>query len=127
MAFSRSILVVDDEFTLRYTLSLILQRAGYNVKAAIDGREILKELQQEKFDLIILDIAMPEKDGIAVLSEIQQHYPHIPVVMLTAYPSSDTMHEARSYGARDYLVKPISPEKVLAVVRKVFEEPKHDC
>jgi DNA-binding NtrC family response regulator len=122
MKIRKSILVVDDESTICYTLSLILQRAGYQVKTANIGCQALKLMEQEKFDLVILDIAMPEKDGITVLSEIHQGYPWVPVIMLTAYPSSDTMREAKSKGASEYLVKPIGPERVLAEVRKVFEK-----
>jgi DNA-binding NtrC family response regulator len=120
----KSILVVDDEFTLRYTLSLILQRAGYQVETAIKGSDALDCLQLEKYNLIILDIHMPGTDGITVLSEIHQLYPQTPVIMLTGYPSPDTMREAKAKGAREYLVKPIGPERVLAVVKRVFEEPK---
>jgi CheY-like chemotaxis protein len=120
----KSILVVDDEFLLRYTLSLILERAGYQVKTATNGCDALKSIKLEKFNLVILDIKMPETDGITLLSQIHQLYPQTPVIMLTAYPSPDTMREAKAKGARDYLVKPIGPERLLAMVRKIFEESK---
>jgi DNA-binding NtrC family response regulator len=119
------ILAVDDEYTLRYTLSLILERAGYQVKTATRGCEALKHLEHEKFNLVILDINMPETNGITLLSKIKQLYPQTPVIMLTAYPSPDTMCEAKARGAWDYLVKPIDPERVLAIVRKAFVE--HKC
>lgn len=120
MLLHKSILVVDDEFALRYTLSLILQGAGYNVRVASGGLDALKCIQTGGFDLIILDIAMPDLDGLRVLSQIQRDYPDTPVILLTADASPEKMSEAKMKGASEYLIKPIEPDRVLAIVEKII-------
>lgn len=116
------ILVVDDEPNLRTTLSLILQRDGYIVTIAGEADEAHEKLQAQPFDLVFLDIKMPKKSGLVLLTEIKQIFPDMPVLLLTAFASLDSAIEAVRRGAADYLLKPIDPSQILARVKQVLSE-----
>lgn len=117
-----AILIVDDEPNLRTTLSLILQRDGYIVTTAGDADEAHHKLKENQFDLVFLDIKMPKKSGLTLLTEIKQLFPELPVLLLTAFASLDSAIEAVRRGAADYLLKPIDPSQILSRVRQVLSE-----
>jgi DNA-binding response OmpR family regulator len=117
-----SILIVDDEPNLRRSLSIILQRSGYQVTAAADGAEALRFLQAGEFHLAFLDIKMPDMDGITLLTEIRGKFPSMPIFMLTAHATLDTAVQALRYGANDYLLKPIDPEVILKRIEETLAE-----
>ena len=89
-----SILIVDDEPNLRTTLSLILQRDGYTVTTAGNADEAHEQLHARQFDLVFLDIKMPKKSGLILLTEIKQQFPDLPVLLLTAFASLESAIEA---------------------------------
>ena len=121
MALVHTILVVDDEPHLRRSLMLILQRAGYQVTVAASAREARHFLQAGPYDLIFLDLKMPEVDGLTFLAEIRAQYADLPVLILTAHATLESAMEAVRQGARDYLLKPIMPDAILARVSQVLE------
>jgi DNA-binding response OmpR family regulator len=121
MALVHTILVIDDEPHLRRSLMLILQRAGYQVTVAGSAREARHYLQAGPFDLIFLDLKMPEVDGLTFLAEIREQYPDLPVLILTAHATLESAMEAVRQGARDYLLKPIMPNVILTRVANVLE------
>jgi DNA-binding response OmpR family regulator len=122
MATSESILVVDDEPKLSRSLALILQHSGYGVSTAASAGEALQLLQAGAYDLVFLDIKLPDQSGVQLLPQIHAVYPDMPVLMLTAHASLETAIEAVRAGARDYLLKPIDPEAILARVAKILDE-----
>ena len=106
-----AILVVDDDDNNCFTLVQRLKREGYeNVAVACDGREALARLSENPFDLVLLDVMMPELDGIGVLSEMKAHptLRHIPVVMISAVSDLDRVVRCIELGAEDYLPKPFN-------------------
>lgn len=107
------ILIVDDEATLRQTLARILQRAGFEVTTAAAGREALALLAKQSFDLIYLDIRMPDINGLEVLKIIHAKLPELPVILFTAQPDLNSAVEALRRGAIDYLLKPLKPQVVI--------------
>ncbi len=117
-----SILLIDDEDNLRRTLALILQRAGYRVTTAASAREALQALEAGAFDLAFLDLRMPEVDGLTLMPKLRQQCPGLPVLIITAHASLETAIEAVRQGARDYLIKPVDPEQLLARVQQVLAE-----
>ena len=121
MPLVHTILVIDDEPHLRRSLMLILQRAGYQVTVAGSAREGRHYLQAGPYDLIFLDLKMPEVDGLTFLAEIREQYPDLPVLILTAHATLESAMEAVRQGARDYLLKPIMPNAILARVAQVLE------
>jgi DNA-binding response OmpR family regulator len=124
MATNDTILVVDDEPKLSRSLALILQRTGYVVTTAASAREAIQLLQAGAYDLVFLDIKLPDQSGVQLLSQVRGMYPDMPVLMLTAHASLETAIEAVRAGASDYLLKPIDPEAILARVGKILDEQK---
>ena len=122
MMQEKAILVVDDENQMRLTLSLILQRQNYQVEMAANGKEALAHLEKRSFDLIFLDLNMPEMGGVELLVEIHQLYPNLPALVLTAHATLETAIQAVRHGARDYLIKPVNPNYILVRVADVLEE-----
>ena len=116
------ILIIDDEPNLRRSLSLILQRNGYQVSSAGLGQDGLQMLDADPYDLVFLDIKLPDRSGMSILPEIRQKYSELPVLILTAHATLETAIEAVRQGARDYLLKPIDPEQILARTREVLSE-----
>jgi len=107
------ILIVDDEATLRQTLARILQRAGFEVTTCPNGNEALNLLSQHTFDLVYLDIRMPDINGLEVLKTIHAQLPDLPVVLFTAQPDLNSAVEALRRGAIDYLLKPLKPQALI--------------
>jgi len=122
MSSGNTILIIDDEVNLRRSLSLILQRNGYKVTCACSAQEGIQFLQAGPYDLVFLDIKLPDRSGISILPEIRQRHPEMPVLILTAHASLDTAIEAVRQGARDYLLKPIDPQNILLRAQEVLAE-----
>ena len=116
------ILVVDDEENLLHFLSKLLKGEGYRVKTAETGGKALERVQRSDFDLAILDIKLPDMDGVAVLRAFREVVPEANVVMITAYGSIESAVEAMKAGAYDYIVKPFRAEEILKVVHKALEQ-----
>ena len=113
MNSSGHILIIDDEASLRQTLARILQRAGHEVTTASTGTEGLTLLAAQTFDLLYLDIRMPDISGLELLKTIQEKYPDLPVILFTAQPDLNSAVEALRRGATDYLLKPLKPQAVI--------------
>ncbi|MGA8017338.1 MAG: response regulator transcription factor [Desulfobacterales bacterium] len=114
------ILVVDDEKTLLGQLERALEGQRYMVETALDGQEALDKLFETPYDLIILDIMLPKRDGLSVLREIRQAGMTTPVLMLTARREIGDKIKGLDLGADDYLAKPFSLDELLARVRALF-------
>lgn len=115
------VLVVDDEESVCQMLSDVLSDEGYRVETAADGREALEKLEQEHFDVALVDIRMPEVDGMRLLERIQAAGLTLPVIMMTAYGTTDTAIQAMKLGAFDYVLKPFNLEDLLITLRKAVE------
>ena len=120
-----SILIIDDEVNLRRSLSLILQRAGYKATAASGAQEAYQFLSAGAFDLVFLDLKMPDGNGMELLGEFRKLYPEMPVVILTAHATLESAIEAVRNGARDYLLKPIDPQKIINRAEDVIRKETH--
>ena len=107
------ILIIDDEASLRQTMARILQRAGYEVTTSANGREGLALLSEHPFDLLYLDIRMPDISGLELLQTIHTKFPELPVILFTAQPDLNSAVEALRRGATDYLLKPLKPQSVI--------------
>jgi len=113
MSFNGHILIIDDEASLRQTLARILQRAGFEVTTAANGKEGLSLVSQHSFDLVYLDIRMPDMNGLELLKTIHAKFPDLPVILFTAQPDLNSAVEALRSGATDYLLKPLKPQTVI--------------
>src|SRR5215510_3947549 len=115
------ILIVDDEKAIRTTLAAILNDEGYRAVPVGSGPEALARIGEEVPDLVILDIWLPELDGIAVRAEVQRQWPELPVVMISGNGTFETAVKATKLGAYDFVEKPLSLEKTLLVVERALE------
>src|SRR5712671_5264940 len=111
------VLVIDDEAEIRESLETLLQLEGYNVSTAATGREGLLALGERTFDIVLLDLALPDKNGMDVLAEIHLLNPLQPVIMITAYGTVENAVRAMQTGATNFIQKPWDNEKLLADVR----------
>lgn len=122
MADNNSILVVDDEDALRTVLSTELASAGYKVGTATDGDEAISEVQNKKFDLILLDIKMQRVDGFEVLKFVKKNYPATKVIMLTGFADLKNAIESKKLGAEDFVSKPYDLVDLLTTIERVLSE-----
>jgi two-component system chemotaxis response regulator CheY len=114
-----TILVVDDAAFMRMRMSKILSEAGYEVIQAENGLEAVEKYKASKPDAVLMDITMPEMDGLSALKAIRSHDPEARVAMVTALGQQQIVLEAVKSGAKDFLVKPCEGDRVLAAVSKL--------
>ena len=114
----KTLLIVDDSLSVRTMLNLTLVEAGYNVNEAVDGLDALNALEAEVPSLILLDINMPNMDGLTFLEKMREHkrYKFIPVLMLTTETGNDKIIKAKKLGARGWIVKPFDHNELLRTV-----------
>lgn len=118
----RTILVVDDEPIARDNLAHIIAKDGHTVRVAADGQGAIDILNKEEIDLVLTDLCMPGKDGMAVLEEAKRLWPAIEVVVITGHASVDTAVEAMRKGAYHYVAKPFKINELRAIVDKALEK-----
>jgi len=117
-----SILVVDDEFSVRDSLYNWFKTEGYRVDTAENGMEALKKLQESPWDIVLVDIKMPKMDGMELQRHIKKIDNSIIVIVITAYATVDTAVEAMKEGAFDYLSKPVDPDKLSILIRNAVNQ-----
>jgi two-component system, chemotaxis family, chemotaxis protein CheY len=113
------ILVVDDAAFMRMRCTKLLQDNGYETMEAANGVEAVKKYQETKPDAVLLDITMPDMDGIATLKRLVEIDGQVKVAMVTAMGQQSLVIEALKSGARDFVVKPFNADRVLAAVKKI--------
>lgn len=118
------ILIIDDELMARYAVQQVL-KDRYTIFTASGGREGLDFISQNPVDLVVLDIKMPDMDGVSVLREIKKICPDTEVILLTAYAGVETAQSALRLGALDYLIKPFDKDDVINVIERGLKK-KHD-
>ena len=117
---SEKVLIIDDEVTIRDTLSTVLSEEGYSTVTASNGEKAVDLMSQFSFDAVICDIRMPGMSGIEVLRKSKEIRPETPVLIITAYASIETAVEALREGASDYIIKPFILEDIVLKIRKLF-------
>ena len=113
------ILVVEDEASIAEVVSLYLKRAGYNAQTASDGRQAMTFFERQKPDLVILDLMIPEVDGLSLTRWLRERS-NVPIIMLTARRAEIDRITGLEMGADDYVVKPFSPQELVSRVRAVM-------
>ena len=116
-----TILIVDDDDQLRKSFEKLLSEEGYEVKSAPSGEAGLKVVQSDILDLVILDMRLPGMNGLETFQAIHQIEPKLPVIMMTAYGTTETAIEATKLGAFDYILKPFDVPEMLAVIAQALE------
>jgi DNA-binding NtrC family response regulator len=115
-----TLLVVDDEPNILSTIRRALEIEGFEVEVAGGARIAFEKLADKEVDLVLLDVQMPEKDGLTTLAEIKQKWPELPVVMMSGHATLAVAVQATKLGATDFIEKPLSSEKMLLTVRNAL-------
>jgi len=119
----KQILTVDDSASIRQMVSFTLTKAGYEVTAAVDGKDGLSKAGMKKVDLIITDLNMPGLDGIQMITEVRKlpGYGFTPILMLTTESQAEKKDAGRKAGATGWIVKPFNADQLIAVVQKLVK------
>ena len=118
------VLVVDDEQGMREFLTMLLEKQGHRVITAAEGEQALQLVAEQMPDLVISDLRMPNVDGIGLLAGVRKQHPELPVILITAYASSESAIQAMRLGADDYITKPFRIEEIRLVVEKALARRK---
>jgi DNA-binding NtrC family response regulator len=118
----KKVLVIDDEAIIRTSSKRALAPEGYEVILAAGGREGIEILEKESVDVILLDLKMPDMDGMEVLKVIMERWPGTKVIVVTGYSTVDTAVQALRLGAFNHIEKPFTPDSLLAAVKEVCEK-----
>jgi diguanylate cyclase (GGDEF)-like protein len=118
------ILVVDDEESVRHTLTELLQIRNFRVTATESAEQALKLLEQNAFDVVLSDLLMPRVDGIALAKTIKEMGLNVPVVVMTGYASIETAVESMKAGASDFITKPFNLDQITIVINRTLENKK---
>jgi DNA-binding NtrC family response regulator len=121
MSSKPKILIVDDEERFRTTMCKLLTVRGLEASAIGEGKEALKELREKSYDVIILDVRMPEMSGIQVMAELRKLDPFIEVIIMTGYASVDTAKKIMELGAYDYLLKPYNIDELMEKIEAAYD------
>jgi DNA-binding NtrC family response regulator len=116
------ILIVEDDANIRETLSTILQQKGYKTDTAKNGQEAIQKSKAKFFNMALLDIKLPDMEGTKLLTTMHKDLPKMMKIMITGYPSLQNAVEALNLGADAYIIKPVKPEKLLALIQEKLEE-----
>lgn len=116
------VLIVDDEEVVRLSHLRSLQSANCNAKVAEDGLKAIQVMEEQAFDVILLDIRMPNLDGMEVLKTIKQRWPESEVVVITGYPTIESAKEAVRLGAHNYIAKPVGPDEVIKAANDAMNQ-----
>jgi two-component system NtrC family sensor kinase len=122
MEEKQSILIVDDDESARRSLRLIFEKMGYETETAGMGREALEKVEGRFFNTTLLDIKLPDVEGIELLAPLKKIHPDMVVIMITGYASLETAVRALNEGASAYIIKPLDMDEVLAIVRDVLDK-----
>jgi len=115
------ILVVDDEKVIIRSVEMVLKSEGYEIESASSGKEAILKMEQNSYNLVLTDLNMPEMDGITLIRWLRQKRPDIGIVILTGYPSQETIKEALELGIIDYVPKPFTPAVLTDVTLRAVE------
>lgn len=122
MADRKSILIIDDEAGMRDLVSRLFADSGYDTATAPDGPAGLRAAREGEFDLLILDMSLPKMNGLEVLQGIKEEKPDMPVIMVTAYGSTQTAVEALRLGAYDYIAKPFDLDELQVIAERALDQ-----
>jgi DNA-binding response OmpR family regulator len=116
------ILVIDDDATVRRSLEVALKKNGYNVDAAETGKEAIKKSKRRYYNLALVDLRLPNMDGIELLTKMRRTVPEMVKIIITGYPTLENAVEAVNRGADCYIVKPYSMEVLLMKIKEHLQE-----
>jgi DNA-binding NtrC family response regulator len=119
------ILVVDDEEIVLESCQAVLEEAGFEAVLVSSADKALKAIIHEDFSLLLIDVKMPEHDGMYLMQEMKKRWPGTPVIVMSGYYTADTINEAIRMGAATFIAKPFEPEELINTIHQVIEKEEH--
>jgi DNA-binding NtrC family response regulator len=116
-----NILVVDDDAIVIKSCRRILEAEGYEVSTAPGADQALEMMRTSDYDLLLIDVKMPKRDGMYLMREIKKNWPEIPTIIMTGYPTSETIAEVLKLGATLFIPKPFRPDELIKSVRQALK------
>jgi DNA-binding NtrC family response regulator len=115
------ILVVDDDVIVIKSCRRILEAEGFEVSAVPSADSALEAIKHSDFDLMLVDVKMPQRDGMYLMREIKKSWPEIPVIVMSGYPTPETISDVLKLGATLFIPKPFRPDELMKSVRQVLK------
>jgi DNA-binding NtrC family response regulator len=115
-----NILVVDDDPVVRSSCRKILENEGHRVRLCTSAPEALAELAREPCQLLVVDVIMPEHDGLYLIGRVRRDRPGLPILVMSGYPTPETVASGRQVGATHFIAKPFTPEEFSAAVARAL-------
>jgi DNA-binding NtrC family response regulator len=118
----KKILIVDDDRVVLSSCKRILESEGYAVNLTASVKEALQMLEEKKFDILLVDVIMPEYDGMYLIGNVKTNLPHMPILVMSGYPTPETISSGMRMGATHFIAKPFTPDELITAVRKALQE-----
>ncbi len=119
------ILVVDDDAIVIKSCRRILEAEGFEVTTVPSADEALERIKVYDFDLVLMDVKMPKHDGIFLMREIKKNWPDIPIIVMSGYPTPETIADVLKLGAAQFIPKPFKPDEFMKSIRQVIHKMSH--
>jgi len=116
------ILVIDDEPVVLNSCRKVLEEDGFDVYLVPSADEALKAMKKEFFDLLLVDVKMPKHDGIYLMQKVKEKWPDVPIIVMSGYPTTDTITDGAKMGAAAFIAKPFTPDELLETIRQVIQK-----
>ena len=118
------ILVIDDEPVILNSCRKVLEEDGFDVYLVPSADEALKAMKKEVFNLLLVDVKMPKHDGIYLMQKVKEKWPDVPIIVMSGYPTPDTITDGAKMGADAFIAKPFTPDELLETIRHVIQKEK---
>jgi len=119
------ILVIDDEPVVLNSCRKVLEEDGFDVYLVPSADEALKAMKKEGFDLLLVDVKMPKHDGIYLMQKVKEKWPDVPIIVMSGYPTPDTITDGAKMGADAFIAKPFTPDELLETIRQVIQKEEY--
>ena len=119
------ILVVDDDAIVIKSCRRILEAEGFEVTTVPSADEALEKIKNYDFDLLLIDVKMPKHDGIFLMREIKKNWPDIPIIVMSGYPTPETIADVLKLGATQFIPKPFKPDEFMKSIKQVIQKMSH--
>ena len=119
------ILVIDDEPVVLNSCRKVLEEDGFDVYLVPSADEALKAMKKEVFDLLLVDVKMPKHNGIYLMQKVKEKWPDVPIIVMSGYPTPDTITDGAKMGADAFIAKPFTPDELLETIRQVIQKEEH--
>jgi DNA-binding NtrC family response regulator len=116
----KKILIVDDDPVVLASCQRILESEGYAVSLTSSVKEALEMLEEKKYDILLVDVIMPEYDGIYLIGNVRENQAHLPILVMSGYPTPETISSGMQMGATHFIAKPFTPDELIAAVKRAL-------